>query len=607
MSNEEHAGVVSGLDKLYEFDREPVSDDKLQPGKYFAGLLAGEHVAGTEFVIGASFVWWGATPYDIFVGLALGNLLAVLTWTFMCAPIATQTRLTLYWYLRKIAGPAATAVYNVLNAVLFCILAGCMITVSASAVRIPFNIPPQVHWYPESAGFVVVVLVVGAVVTTLAILGFKRVAQFGSVCSPWMFLMFMGGAVAMLPALALQAGLQNISSWSQFWTAAREFIWTGDTPDGSAGLSFWHITAFAWICNLAMHGGLSDMALFRYARHWSYGLYSAFGMFFGHYLAWIFAGIMGAATARLLQVGMGDLDAGGVAWQALGVTGILAVVIAGWTTSNPTLYRAGLAFQGVTPGWPRWLVTLFTGVATTIIACFPFVFTKLLNFVGLYGLLLVPVGAIVFVEHWIFPRIGFTRYWVSRKKLFVSWPALISWGVCIAFALIIEEDGILLKLFALLPAFISSPITSSLDLVREHIGTLHLFFLFLPVWFLTAILYAILAALWGAREKLPEDHDIETAQMVDTSAPPEAKEPAPRKPEKADIVLWTARVVAILSLAACLVLPFWVYSKGASGYDTSMPLMQKILIWPTLIYFVSGTVWAIRRDKQKEEDEPLGT
>ena len=161
-------------------------------------------------------------------------------------------------------------------------------------------------------------------------------------------------------------------------------------------------------------------------------------MFFGHYLAWIFAGVMGAATAP--DAGRIPNRRGQVAWQALGVTGILTVIIAGWTTSNPTIYRAGLAFQGVTPGWPRWLVTLLTGAATTIIACFPFVFTKLLNCVGLYGLLLVPVGAIVFVEHWIFPRIGFTRYWVSRKRLFVSWPALISWGVAIA-ALWLERSG----------------------------------------------------------------------------------------------------------------------------------------------------------------------
>ena len=139
MADKSKDGVIKGLDALYEFEREPVSKDKLQPGKHFAGIFAGEHVAGTEFVIGAMFVAWGASAYDIFVGLLLGNLMAVLTWTFVCAPIAVQTRLTLYWYLRKIAGPVTTTVYNILNAMLFCVLAGCMITVSASAVRTVFG------------------------------------------------------------------------------------------------------------------------------------------------------------------------------------------------------------------------------------------------------------------------------------------------------------------------------------------------------------------------------------------------------------------------------------------------------------------------------------
>ena len=75
----------------------------LGPG-YFAGAFAGEHVAATEFVIGVTFVNWGAAVEDIFLGLVVGNLLAVLTWTLVCAPIAVSTRLTLYWYLTKIGG-----------------------------------------------------------------------------------------------------------------------------------------------------------------------------------------------------------------------------------------------------------------------------------------------------------------------------------------------------------------------------------------------------------------------------------------------------------------------------------------------------------------------
>ena len=133
-------GLFERLDKLNEFAREPVTPDRFESRRHFAAVFAGEHVAGTEFVIGALFVSWGVGTRDLVLGLLIGNLLAVLAWTFICAPIAVQTRLTLYWYLRRIAGPVVTTIYNVVNAILFCALAGAMITVSASAVRIPFGI-----------------------------------------------------------------------------------------------------------------------------------------------------------------------------------------------------------------------------------------------------------------------------------------------------------------------------------------------------------------------------------------------------------------------------------------------------------------------------------
>ena len=122
------------MDQLYEFDRERVSPDKLQGGARFAGLFAGEHVAATEFVIGACFVLHGVSAKDLLIGLLLGNFLAVLSWTFVCAPIAVRTRLTLYWYLRRVAGPGLTLVYNIANGFLYCILAGAMISVLKALV-----------------------------------------------------------------------------------------------------------------------------------------------------------------------------------------------------------------------------------------------------------------------------------------------------------------------------------------------------------------------------------------------------------------------------------------------------------------------------------------
>ena len=578
MANSQPAhSIISKLDQMYEFDREAISENKLHTGRYFAGLFAGEHVAATEFVIGALFVSWGAKASDIVFGLILGNLLAVLSWTFITTPIAVQTRLTLYWYLRKIVGPYVTVIYNLLNAILYCILAGAMITVSASAVRIPFDIPAQTHWYPEDFRFVVVVLVVGAVVVTLAILGFKRLAQFSTVCSPWMFLMFIAGALATLPALAASVpAIGSIQSFSDLWHLAKEAIWTGTSLGQNSTIGFWHVAAFAWICNLAMHIGLSDMAIFRYAKRVSYGLYSSFGMFLGHYLAWIAAGIMGAAAATAMNTSLLHLDSGGIAFHALGLAGAVAVVIAGWTTSNPTLYRAGLALQVITPGWPRWIVTLIAGSITTIIACFPFVFTKLLDFVGIYGLLLAPVGAIVLVEHWIFPRIGFTRYWITYKSNLFNWPALFSWAAAIVVAIILWQSE-----------------------------TLHLFFLLIPVWILTATCYILLSAYAGAREKYaPAEPEPETASgkiNIDKASHFQNDIREPKKDANQKHSLWIKfiGIVALITLALCFILPLRVFISGIDGYSDRFESMKTALFWIMILYFMAGTYYMSLKERQK--------
>ncbi|MBI4579178.1 MAG: hypothetical protein HY718_05715, partial [Planctomycetes bacterium] len=412
------AKLSSRLDKLYEFERAPVTADKLQSGRYFAACFSGEHVAATEFVIGAMFVKHGISARDLLIGLALGNLLAVFSWAFVCAPIAVRTRLTLYWYLRRIAGPGLTVFYNILNGLLYCILAGAMIAVAASAVSLGVNTaaeslgsgfhvvhPRLTDKLPNSVGWVAIVLIVGAVVVSLAIMGFKRLSQFAAVCAPWMFIIFIAGALATVPRLASAPGFGDAVEYrsvSSLWHLAETRIWNGVPEAGQQRLGFWHVMFFAWFCNLAMHLSLSDMALFRYARRWSYGFYSAFGMYLGHYVAWVCAGVMGAVVA--------GLNPGQMSVMAAGVAGPLAVVLAGWTTANPTMYRAGLALQIATPNWARWKVTLVAGVVTTIMACFPVFFMKLLDFVAIYGLLLMPVGAIVVTEHWVFPWLGLRQY-----------------------------------------------------------------------------------------------------------------------------------------------------------------------------------------------------
>jgi purine-cytosine permease-like protein len=442
--------LTAAMDKLYEFDREAVTPDKLQSGGKFAGLFAGEHVAATEFVIGAFFVLHGIGARDLLLGLLFGNILAVLSWTFVCAPIAVRTRLTLYWYLRKIAGPGVTVIYNVLNAFLYCILAGAMISVSATAVGLVFGIPvPKLGAVlPTSLGWVAICLALGAAFTTMAILGFAKLSRFAEVASPWIFFVFVAGALAALPRLGVSPGFGN------FWQVATTRIWNGIAAAGQEKLGFWHVLFFAWFCNLAMHIGLSDLALFRYARKWTYGLYTSFGVFPGHMLAWVASGIMVAAVGREMHPGL-------MAYQAAGLAGIAGVLLAGWTTANPTLYRAGLALQTITPNWPRWKITLIAGAATTVLACFPIFFLRLLDYVAIYGLVLMPIGAVVFAEHWLFPALGIEQYQAEKKGWVFNWATLAVWVGTLAIA-------------AVLP--------------------MHLYFRWLPCWFIALAAYTALMA-----------------------------------------------------------------------------------------------------------------
>jgi cytosine permease len=453
--SERIARLTAAMDRLYEYDREPVSPDKLQSGGKFAGLFAGEHVAATEFVIGAFFVLHGVGARDLILGLLIGNILAVLSWTFLCAPIAVRTRLTLYWYLRKIAGPGVTLVYNVANALLYCVLAGAMISVSATAVGLLFGIPVPAlgSVLPTNVGWVLITLTLGAAFTAMAVLGFSKLSRFAEVVSPWIFVVFVAGALAALPRLGVTPDLSNL------WEVATTEIWNGVAAAGQAKFGFWHVLSFAWFCNLAMHVGLSDMALFRYARKWTYGLYSAFGMFPGHMLAWLASGVMVAAIGREMHPGL-------MAYEAVGVAGLAGVLFAGWTTANPTLYRAGLALQTVTPGWPRWKITLVAGAATTVLAVFPVFFLKLLDYVAIYGLVLMPVGAIVFVEHWLFPLLKIEQYRAERRGWTFNGTALVVWL------------GTLAAVFAL---------------------PIHLYFRWLPGWGIAAGSYTLLMAARRSR------------------------------------------------------------------------------------------------------------
>src|SRR3546814_20384820 len=120
---------TSNLDAIEEDESEPVPAGKLKGWKSFLGMYAGEHTAGTEFVIGPLFVVHGVTAVDLVTGLLVGNLLAVLSWVFLCAPVATGNRIPHYNKREKNCGRTMWRIYNLFYGVMLCFLAGETIAV----------------------------------------------------------------------------------------------------------------------------------------------------------------------------------------------------------------------------------------------------------------------------------------------------------------------------------------------------------------------------------------------------------------------------------------------------------------------------------------------
>ncbi|HUS73571.1 MAG TPA: hypothetical protein VMY06_10945 [Sedimentisphaerales bacterium] len=452
-----------------EFEREPVPKSALLGFKSFIGMYAGEHCAGTELMIGPLFVAAGVSAFDLVMGLVVGNALAVFSWMFLCAPIATRRRLTLYYQLEKICGRKLVSLYNIANGVMFCFLAGAMVTVSATAVGVwfKFKMPGLNDLYPNSIGWVAAVAVVGGLIAIVAAYGYKTVAKFANIAAPWMVLVFLAFGFVGLRQFINATGAE-VKSLGDFWTLANTHIWKGGAPqEGQVKFTIWHVMFFAWFCNMAMHVGMSDLSVFRFARKSWYAIASSAGMYVGHFMAWISASIL---YAYQLHLNPADTDVlpGPLAYRAAGLVGLLCVIIAGWTTANPTIYRAGLAFQALSPKSSRFKVTLITGAIATIAGMFPAIAMKLLDFVAIYGMILMPMGAVIFVDFWLLPKLGLRASYAELSGSSFNWAAGVAW---------------ILTLAVCLGAVFS-------------IGRWSLWFASLPGWFVAALLYIVLSKIY---------------------------------------------------------------------------------------------------------------
>ena len=311
--------------------------------------------------------------------------------------------------------------------------------------------PKLTDTMPNGFTWIIIVILIGAVISIIAARGYDTVSKAANYMSPIIVLAFIACGIVALSQLGVQ-------SFSDFWD-----IWgEGSEPfPGQIKFTFWHVVIWSWFANAAMHVGMSDLSVFRFSKKASSGWTTAAGMYIGHYMAWIAAALLYAvylkspeALAFLSNGQAPPVAPGPLANNAIGIFGIIAVVLAGWTTANPTIYRAGLAFQAILPKLSTAKVTILAGTIATIAGIFPAFAMKLLGFVALYGFILAPFGAIIVFEHFFYKKAGIIKNYAEVAKLSfnksVFWAWAISFGI---FYFISIQFNVFLS-FVTLPAWL---------------------------------------------------------------------------------------------------------------------------------------------------------
>ena len=508
-----------------EFEREPVPARSLLGFKSFVGMYAGEHCAGTELMIGPLFIAAGVSAFDLIAGLLLGNLLAVLSWMFLTAPIATRSRLTLVLSAREDLRPQAGHALQ-------------------PGQRRDVLLPGRGDDHGLRYG-------VGRHVRLQhAPIDRHRAQQLGMGAGRlggWRVNLDRGRArVPERVALRQHRRTLDGPRLPGVRTGRRPAVpgrhrGTGPISRRRVGIGHhqhlerrgrvaWpdeiHLLAHHVLRLVLQHGHAHRHVRFvgvplRQKSH--YAVATGAGMYVGHFMAWIAASMLFAfelhethpspymvdllrthsahyadvdpaellaspMTSELLRdameierqlVAAGQLAEsdkqisvptplpGPLAYQACGIAGLLCVIFAGWTTANPTIYRAGLAFQAIVPRTSRFVVTLLTGALATLAGLFPAIAMKLLDFVAIYGMILMPMGAVIFVDFWLVRKFGLRSNYAEVSRTRFNWAAGLTW-------------------FLTLAACVS---------LNRFLG-IEIFFVSLPGWFVAAILYVVLSRFY---------------------------------------------------------------------------------------------------------------
>lgn len=222
------------------------------------------------------------------------------------------------------------------------------------------------------------------------------------------------------------------------------------------------------------------------------------------------------------------------------------------------------------------------GAVVVVGSCFPFIYRSILPILAYAGLVLVPIGGIVFAEQHIFQRMGLKPNWHRLKGDKDNRPALITWLIALVFG------------FGL-----------------NFINIMPFVYLFLPTWALSIVVYTILAKRAGAGGNYPEaekreaDFERRVAQYHASLAQTESHEHVSDTSLLTKIIRGVWIVVGLL-VPAVLAWRVLFNSPDLYAYYVNREVFYDVTIWCTLIYFVFAW-WDLQRSKSlQRQSHPAG-
>jgi purine-cytosine permease-like protein len=235
-------------------------------------------------------------------------------------------------------------------------------------------------------------------------------------------------------------------------------------------------------------------------------------------------------------------------------------------------------------------VTLLTGAVATLAGMFPGIAMKLLGFVMLYGMLLMPMGAVIFVDFYWMRKFRLRSEYALHSGTRFNWAAGLTWFITLAFCLVVvnlDMQGIM--------AFLEDHgLWTFGERSRAFFSQANqIYFVSLPGWFVAAGMYLILSRSYQRRQL-----DGAGLQATSSASSPSA-DPRPEEVAAGEQVVdrahpWAAwrtpaRVVAWLAILG-IVLPPLAYLAGKAELDQ----VKIAMLIATLVWFVAAPLAAAR-------------